>query len=711
MRRGVKAPMFAIAGALFGLILLLATLQYRWQGQISGAERDRMTAILNTRAAAFGEDFDRELTRAYLMFQLDPMQQDQSAAAGIAARHDRWQATSRFPKMIRDVYLVPSQAAVNETGLLQRFNSSNRFLEPADWPAPLAGIRAQLAKPAPSWTAGAAPLVMRSMVATVWPEVPALVIPTPVVMLSHVAGNPGGPMASMSVSPEVRYTVLLLDADYIRQDMLPALARQHFQGTGDGFDYQLAVVPTAAASKGLVYHSVPEFVPGAASAADAKVELFQVRPKDFDTLVSEVSRFAMFTATAPPPRHVVSGNRTFIRETITPLGGRVSSGTAPLSIVVQTGSPADLQQRVDKLIAGGATYASTARVNLPPPSHWRLLVKHPSGSLEHAVNAVRRRNLIVSTSILGILGVSVGFLVLSTRRAQDLARQQLEFVATVSHELRTPLAVIRSAADNLADGVVNDEARVRQYGQLVRREGVRLTDLVEQILEFAGLQSGQRTMTARPIAIGSMLRDVVAAAGSIAQSAGIAIELDIADNLPAVAGDEAALRRAFQNLVGNAIKYGAVARTSVASERAGGAGPPSPRSGFGAVSPEPVRSIVRAEADGAKALGREWVGVRAAFTGGQVLVSITDRGIGIAAADQAKIFDPFYRAPDVVAAQIQGAGLGLSLVKRIVEAHAGQVTLESAPGQGSTFTVSLPILKGDVAEGPDSVTQAAAQAL
>jgi len=158
----------------------------------------------------------------------------------------------------------------------------------------------------------------------------------------------------------------------------------------------------------------------------------------------------------------------------------------------------------------------------------------------------------------------------------------------------------------------------------------------------------------------------VSAAESSAQSAGIAIELDLADNLPAVAGDEAALRRAFQNLVGNAVKYGAAAR---------------------------------------------WVGVRAAFTAGHVEVSVTDRGIGIAAADQAKIFDPFYRAPDVVAAQIQGAGLGLSLVKRIVEAHAGRVTLVSAPGQGSTFTVALPVVKGDVAEGHDGVSQTAPQPL
>jgi signal transduction histidine kinase len=262
-----------------------------------------------------------------------------------------------------------------------------------------------------------------------------------------------------------------------------------------------------------------------------------------------------------------------------------------------------------------------------------------------------------------VLGLSVGFLVVSTRRAHDLARQQLEFVATVSHELRTPLAVIRSAADNLADGVVSDEARIRQYGQLVRREGLRLTDLVEQILEFAGLQSGQRTMTPRPIETGRLLREVVATAEATAP-AGVRVDVTIADNLPAVAGDEAALRRVFQNLIGNAIKYGADAR---------------------------------------------WIGVSATFTASTLEVSVSDRGIGIAAADQARIFDPFYRAPAVVAAQIQGAGLGLSLVKRIVEAHAGRITLKSAPGEGSTFTVSLPVLHGDAAEGPNNVADAAPQ--
>jgi len=92
-----------------------------------------------------------------------------------------------------------------------------------------------------------------------------------------------------------------------------------------------------------------------------------------------------------------------------------------------------------------------------------------------------------------------------------------------------------------------------------------------------------------------------------------------------------------------------------------------------------------------------------------VQVSVSDRGIGIAPSDQAKIFDPFYRAPDVVAAQIHGAGLGLSLVKRIVEAHGGEIALTSAPGAGSTFTVTLPVMPGDAADGRDPVGDTAPQ--
>ncbi|HTM24898.1 MAG TPA: HAMP domain-containing sensor histidine kinase [Vicinamibacterales bacterium] len=656
MPRRIRPPMFAIAAALLGLIALLATLQYRWLGQISDAERARMTANVNTRAAAFAQDFDREVTRAYLLFQLeaDPPA-DERPAAAVASRYDRWQATARFPRMIKEIYLVPSDGE-REASALRRFDPATRFLEPAAWPGALSPVRATLAHAETTTPMPEPPsrtVLYRAMTPSIWPAVPALVIPAPIVMFDHGAGP-----ADLSMAPQLRHTILLLDRDYITRDMLPALAQQYFRGTGDGFDYQLAVVSTDGGTS--LYHSAADFTSAGGTKADASVDLFKVSVQDFPALAAEVSRFAFFASTTAVGGRGVPGKQTIVRGRIGGGGdaGMAMTPTAPFSIILQGSKTSPSADKLDKLIAGSTSAALSAvgaRLSAPAGAHWRLLVKHPSGSLEQAVNAARRRNLAISTGILGVLGVSVGFLVVSTRRAHALARRQLEFVATVSHELRTPLAVIRSAADNLADGIVHDDPRIKQYGELVRREGLRLTDLVEQILEFAGLQSGQHRLTRRPVEIDALLRDVAAALEPSARAAGAAVELEIAERLPPVLGDEAALRRVFQNLIGNSLKYGATAG---------------------------------------------WVGVTAGASAAGVEVTVADRGIGIAPADQSRVFDPFYRTADVVAAQIQGAGLGLSLVKRIVEAHGGRVTVKSAPGQGSAFTVMLPVASGDPSEGP-----------
>jgi signal transduction histidine kinase len=294
-------------------------------------------------------------------------------------------------------------------------------------------------------------------------------------------------------------------------------------------------------------------------------------------------------------------------------------------------------------VVSGASAAVSQSVQ--SDARWRLVVKHPSGSLEAAVNTARRRNILVSTSVMAMLGVSVGFLIVTTRRAQELARQQMEFVAAVSHELRTPLAVIRSAADNLAEGVVQDHPQVKKYGDLVRVEGRRLSEMVEQILELAGIQSGQRSFALRPVPILPLVHDVVRASSTLIEDAGIDVEVDIPETLPPVLGEEAAVRRVLQNLVGNAVKYGASGR---------------------------------------------WIGITGRHNGREVTISVADRGIGIPAAEQSRIFDAFYRAPNVVDQQIQGAGLGLSLVQRIVEAHGGRISVRSTEGSGSEFTVHLP---------------------
>ena len=205
--------------------------------------------------------------------------------------------------------------------------------------------------------------------------------------------------------------------------------------------------------------------------------------------------------------------------------------------------------------------------------------------------------------------------------------------------------MIRSAADNLADGVISEDPRVRKYGDLVRGESRRLTEMVEQILELAGIHSGQRSFALRPVPLIPLLHDVVRSSSTLIEEARIDVEFELPETLPPVLGDEQALRRVFQNLVGNAIKYGAP----------GG-----------------------------------WMGVSAAASGREVIVSVADKGIGIAPGEQEKIFEPFYRVPSVVAAQIHGAGLGLSLVHRIVEAHGGRIAVRSAEGSGSEFIIHLP---------------------
>jgi signal transduction histidine kinase len=612
MRWRFRVPAAALAVALLALIALLASLQYRWLGRISEAERERMQVTLTHHAREFAQDFDREITRAYLLFQADPLQPQQDPATRMAERIERWQAATAFPRLLKEYYLVRGDGDGDALTLL-RFDGQTREMTPVDWPPSMRDWREQFSERIETGARGT--LAIRRMASPIWDSVPAIVIPTPVLFLSGRLGASD----VRTVTARASYIVLALDLAYLRQEMLPALAQRHFRGTGDGFDSQVAVVSTTENSP-IQYQSTAAFAPKHDTRADASAELFQVRVQDFDTIAAEIRRFTTLSTI-----HVA-------RE----VGKGVQHG-----IVLQP-PPGAVTERI--------TSTMTARPRSGSGARWRLLLKHPSGSLEAAVNTVRRRNLVVSMSILAVLGASMGLLVLSTRRAQELARQQMEFVAAVSHELRTPLAVIRSAGENLADGVVRDEPQIRRYGELVRSEGRRLSEMVEQILEFAGIQSGQRGMHVQPVALAPLLRDVVSASSSLIDAAHLTVDFVLAEPLPPVLGDEPALRRVFQNLVDNAIKYG----------QGGG----------------PIR-------------------VRARASGSQVLVSVIDRGIGIAAAEQARIFDPFYRAADVVAAQIQGAGLGLSLVKRIVEAHGGRVTVTSTPGAGSDFTVTLPAAMSD----------------
>lgn len=274
---------------------------------------------------------------------------------------------------------------------------------------------------------------------------------------------------------------------------------------------------------------------------------------------------------------------------------------------------------------------------------WRLVATHAAGSLDAAVERVRRRNLVISFSILALLAGSVALLLDSTRRARRLARQQLEFVAGVTHELMTPLAALRSAGQNLADGVVTEPGQVARYGNLIDREGRRLGDMVGQVLELAGMWSGQRRLEREPVGVASLIDSAVGDLHGELEKHGFEVEVEITDP-PPIHGDPGTLRRALDNLLANAVKYAA---------------------------------------KGA------WVGISAHAVGEDVEIAVADRGVGIPASDLPHIFEPFRRGRDMAASAIPGSGLGLSLVKSIAEDHGGSLTVESSP-RGTTFRLRLP---------------------
>jgi signal transduction histidine kinase len=616
--------MVGVVVILTALMALLATLQYRWLGQISRAERERMGATLSTGASELALDVDRELTRAYLLFQVEPGN-DEQVSTRLLERHERWQATARFPRLLKDVYVF----SANEAGRgLRLLDLKDRRLLQVEWPASMADWRGHFGqRDVTQDQSGHRSLFLARMSQPLWEKVPAIVAPMPL-PFRFLNGKP----AEQELTALFSYAIVTIDADYLRNELLPSLADRHFSRGGAGLDVHVAIVRTAEAG-GLVYTSERSFTPRPTDAMDASADLFQVRTQDFATLTAEVRRFAAFEA----PGHGAAAGRTprsgAHADTLTIQAGR------PLSIIVQSsGTPG-------ASVEGRRETTTATRISTAASPRWKLMLKHRAGSLEAAVASVRRRNLMISSSIIGVLAASMGLLVLSTRRAQRLARQQVEFVAAVSHELRTPLAVLRSAAENLADGVVRGDAEVKKYGELMRNEGRRLTDMVEQILELSGIHSGHRGFALRAVAIEPLLNDIVSSSSALAARARIDVDVAVPPDLPPVLGDEAALRRVFQNLIDNAVKYG---------------------------------------------VGGGWIGVSAVKSGAEVRVTVADRGMGIPPAEQARIFEPFYRAADAISAQIQGAGLGLSLVQRIVDTHGGRVTVRSAPGRGSEFTVHLP---------------------
>ncbi len=294
--------------------------------------------------------------------------------------------------------------------------------------------------------------------------------------------------------------------------------------------------------------------------------------------------------------------------------------------------------------AGPMTYRTNFASNTPD---WSLEFHQPPPRLIKTFLLSRRG--LYSFVFLLIAGILIFGLVLTIRSVSqelELARMKSDFVSTVSHEFKSPLTSIRQLTEMLQSGRVPSEDRRQKYYDVLLEQSERLALLTDNILSLAKIEEGRAEFTFETTDISVLLTEVVTSIQERVRHEGFDIGLDVEESLPLLAVDRTALSQAVTNLVDNAIKYSGDSRK---------------------------------------------ISVSASFEEQAVAIAVQDFGIGINTEDIPRVFERFYRGGDELTRTVKGSGLGLTLVKEIVEAHRGKVHIASKPGKGSVFSIRLPL--------------------
>jgi signal transduction histidine kinase len=281
-----------------------------------------------------------------------------------------------------------------------------------------------------------------------------------------------------------------------------------------------------------------------------------------------------------------------------------------------------------------------------PVGNWRIYARYRAGSVDAVTTRFRAWSIGLSLGVLLILFLAGLMLVLSTERARSLAKLQMEFAATVSHELRTPLSAIRIAADNLSQGMVENRAQAQRYGSLIAAQVQHLTSLVSDVLMFSHSEASPGIPGIGPVGVEAVVEDALSNCAADLHAAGFHVERDLRTPLPDILASRHLITQCLINIIQNAIKYARSGKFISVHAAA---------RNFGSLS--------------------------------GVQIDIVDHGPGIPREELSKVFEPFYRGREARSSQISGLGLGLSIVKRIVDGHRGHIDVRSGPNSHTRFTI------------------------
>jgi len=637
--------------ALAGVLVVLAVMQYRWSGQVSDAARTQMESSLHLALGGFRMDFTREVSAAAVEVRA-AVRDSGNDHQQFSERFQRWQQSAAHPALVSSIYLWQGS---KPDQLVRLYPAADRA-QSAAWPAEFAQLQQHIQEMSqqgrdergagPRWLGaprGRRALGMARMNPGGGPgrgrghnvrsmdsfqpwfvdqSIPALV--SPLRASDPSADDPG----QMSLA----LVIIRLNPATLEKEIFPELAQRYFSGAS-GLDYHVAVTNGGKQSQRVLFASAAGFTGTSDQTADAAADLFGPMFRNGPPLA------------APPGQDVLNHHDAPAGD---PHAGHQAQNQ-PQSPQQNAGPNDDRRDHgMERLVRIDPLRYSQDE------GTWRVLVKHPSGSVEAAVGGLRRRNLMLSFGVLILLAVTMGMVVVASQRARRLARLQMDFVAGVSHELRTPLAVISSAAENIADGIVADKEQLARYGKSIVKQTRQLTQLVDQVLVFAATQQQPQRYPLRPVDVGEVISAALENTASVIKAASVTVERNVEPGLPLASADFAALSQCLQNLITNAVKYGG---------------------------------------------DDHWLGVRAASRseGGNVRdieITVEDHGIGIGEQEMKHIFKPFYRSPSVAGSNIHGTGLGLPLAKTVIEAMRGSLTVQSEPGKGSAFIIRLAVAEG-----------------
>jgi two-component system phosphate regulon sensor histidine kinase PhoR len=285
-------------------------------------------------------------------------------------------------------------------------------------------------------------------------------------------------------------------------------------------------------------------------------------------------------------------------------------------------------------------------------SFWLLPGYYLSISLAGAtINDLVQERMTTNLIILGMLAVllafGIWFLYRNISREMYLAQAKSEFVSNVSHEIRTPLSLISMYAETLEMNRIT-EGKKQEYHSVIAKETARLSGIVNRILNFSQIQANKKTYDFKTVQLNDLVEEVMKTYFFHLKDKGFTCQLIKDDNLKMISGDRESIIEALINLIDNAMKY----------------------------SQDKKNITIK-------------TGVEGSFN----FVEVTDEGIGIATKHQEEIFDQFYRAPTGDVHNTKGSGLGLTLVKKTMQAHRGKIKVQSTPGEGSAFRLYFPLKK------------------